>query len=70
MTHLLAPGRFTEALRTAPAELVTAPLADHPAVADLVVRRYRHAARDALWAAGAEGPGPARVACRTARPAA
>ncbi|MGY0017890.1 sirohydrochlorin chelatase [Streptomyces sp. YJ-C3] len=43
VTHLLAPGRFSEALRAVPAELVTAPLADHPAVADLVVRRYREA---------------------------
>ncbi|MFI7341814.1 sirohydrochlorin chelatase [Streptomyces sp. NPDC050085] len=43
VTHLLAPGRFTQALGAAPAELVTAPLADHSAIADLVVRRYREA---------------------------
>ncbi|MBO1337206.1 sirohydrochlorin chelatase [Streptomyces sp. VRA16 Mangrove soil] len=41
VAHLLAPGRFTRALDTAEAAFVTAPLADHPAVADLVVRRYR-----------------------------
>lgn len=63
VTHLLAPGRFTEALRAAPAELVTAPLADHPAVADLVVRRYREAS-------DGRAPLGSRAACRFARLAA
>ncbi|MFI6879223.1 sirohydrochlorin chelatase [Streptomyces sp. NPDC050400] len=51
VTHLLAPGRFTASLGAAGADLVTEPLADHPAVADLVVRRYREAAPDAGRAA-------------------
>ncbi|WP_372344947.1 sirohydrochlorin chelatase [Streptomyces sp. KL116D] len=51
VTHLLAPGRFTASLDAAGADLVTEPLADHPAVADLVVRRYREAAADAGRAA-------------------
>lgn len=63
VTHLLAPGRFTQALRAAPAELVTAPLADHPTVADLVVRRYREAA-DAV-----RDPLGSRAARRLARAA-
>ncbi|WP_306323037.1 MULTISPECIES: sirohydrochlorin chelatase [unclassified Streptomyces] len=51
VTHLLAPGRFTQALDAAGADLVTAPLADHPALASLVVRRYRAACRIAAVAA-------------------
>lgn len=42
-THLLAPGRFSAALADAGAWAVGAPLADHPAMADLVVDRYRTA---------------------------
>ncbi|MGW4645972.1 sirohydrochlorin chelatase [Kitasatospora sp. NPDC004289] len=38
--HLLAPGRFTAALRTTGAWTVTAPLADHPLIARAVLRRY------------------------------
>ncbi|MEU6126674.1 CbiX/SirB N-terminal domain-containing protein [Streptomyces sp. NPDC047123] len=39
-THLLAPGRFTVALAAAGADAVAEPLADHPRLAGLVVRRY------------------------------
>lgn len=44
-THLLAPGRFTLALASAGADAVAAPLADHPDVAALALRRYEAAAR-------------------------
>ncbi len=37
---LLAPGLFQRALDGCGADVVAAPIADHPAVADLVVRRY------------------------------
>ncbi|NBE57094.1 sirohydrochlorin chelatase [Streptomyces sp. YC537] len=40
-THLLAPGRFTQALDHAGAWTVAAPLADHPRTARVVLRRYR-----------------------------
>ncbi|MER5866843.1 CbiX/SirB N-terminal domain-containing protein [Kitasatospora sp. NPDC002040] len=39
-THLLAPGRFTAALADTAAWTVSAPLADHPLVARIVLRRY------------------------------
>ncbi|MFJ9520422.1 CbiX/SirB N-terminal domain-containing protein [Kitasatospora sp. NPDC101801] len=39
-THLLAPGRFTDALADTAAWAVSAPLADHPLVARIVLRRY------------------------------
>jgi sirohydrochlorin ferrochelatase len=42
-TYLLAPGHFHERLQHAGADWVTAPLADHPAVAALVIDRYRAA---------------------------
>ncbi|WP_199548015.1 sirohydrochlorin chelatase [Streptomyces sp. N35] len=44
-THLLAPGRFTLALERADAWAVAEPLADHPRIARLVLRRYAAAAR-------------------------
>ncbi|MER7171530.1 sirohydrochlorin chelatase [Streptomyces mesophilus] len=44
-THLLAPGRFTLALERADAWAVAEPLADHPRIARLVLRRYSAAAR-------------------------
>ena len=40
---LLAPGEFHRRLTAAGADLTTAPLAVHPALVDLVVRRYRSA---------------------------
>jgi sirohydrochlorin ferrochelatase len=40
-TYLLAPGQFYDQLRKAGADWVTAPLADHPAIAALVIDRYR-----------------------------
>lgn len=40
-TYLLAQGRFSRALRGAGADLVSPPLGDHPAVAEVVARRYR-----------------------------
>jgi sirohydrochlorin ferrochelatase len=52
--YLLAPGRFAAALAEVvgrhPPARVSAPLAGHPAVADLVVRRYR------ATAPGPQGP--------------
>jgi sirohydrochlorin ferrochelatase len=39
-TYLLAPGFFADRLAEAGADLVTAPLLPHPALADLVLRRY------------------------------
>jgi sirohydrochlorin ferrochelatase len=44
-SYLLAPGGFHDRLRQAPADWVSAPLADHPAVAGLVIDRYRVAAQ-------------------------
>jgi sirohydrochlorin ferrochelatase len=38
---LLAPGLFQRRLAACGADVVAAPLADHPAVAELVVNRYR-----------------------------
>ena len=46
-SYLLAPGVFHERLRTA-APVVSAPLGAHHVVVDLVVRRYRHAAKGCL----------------------
>lgn len=39
--YLLAPGRFHDSLAESGADWVTAPLGDHPAVAALVIDRYR-----------------------------
>lgn len=39
-SYLLTPGRFSEALRSAGADVVSDPLADTPEVAGLVLRRY------------------------------
>ncbi len=43
--YLLAPGHFYERLRTVGADIVTAPLLPHPALADLVLQRYDEAIR-------------------------
>ena len=43
--YLLAPGRFADTLRAAPATWVAGPLGPHPAVARLVLERYAAAAR-------------------------
>ena len=40
-TYLLAEGRFHRTLHSAGADVVAAPIGDHPAVAELVVHRYR-----------------------------
>ncbi len=40
-SYLLAPGQFHDRLALAGADWVTAPLGDHPAVAALVIDRYR-----------------------------
>ncbi len=40
-TYLLAPGYFHDRLRESGADWVTAPLGDHPAIAALVIDRYR-----------------------------
>jgi sirohydrochlorin ferrochelatase len=42
-TYLLAPGDFSRRLAGVAADLVTAPLAPHPLLAELVVRRYDEA---------------------------
>ena len=44
-SYLLAPGHFQDQLRHAGARWVTAPLGGHPAMAGLVIDRYRTAAR-------------------------
>ena len=41
--YLLAPGFFADTLPDAGADLLAAPLGAHPAVVDLVLRRYRQA---------------------------
>lgn len=43
-SYLLAPGLFHDRLASSGADWVTAPLGDHPAVAALVIDRYRTAA--------------------------
>jgi sirohydrochlorin ferrochelatase len=40
-TYLLAPGQFHDRLAESGADWVTAPLGDHPAVAALIIDRYR-----------------------------
>jgi sirohydrochlorin ferrochelatase len=46
-TYLLAPGRFADQVAACGARVVSAPIGAHPAVADLVLARYRSAlARD------------------------
>lgn len=42
-TYLLAPGVFTRRLAAVGADVVTAPLAPHPLLAELVLRRYLEA---------------------------
>jgi sirohydrochlorin ferrochelatase len=42
-SYLLAPGQFQDQLASAGADWVTAPLGDHPALAGLVIERYRRA---------------------------
>ncbi|HEX9064664.1 MAG TPA: CbiX/SirB N-terminal domain-containing protein, partial [Streptosporangiaceae bacterium] len=49
-SYLLAPGVFQDRLRASGADWVTEPLGDHPAVAALVIDRYR-TARTAVRAA-------------------
>jgi sirohydrochlorin ferrochelatase len=46
-SYLLAPGFFHGRLAAAGADLVTAPLGDHPAVVDLVLARYDEARKAA-----------------------
>lgn len=41
VSHLLAPGRFQQRAESVGAAVVTRPLAGHPAIARLVVQRYR-----------------------------
>jgi len=43
VTYLLSPGFFTDRLAEAGADRVTAPLAPHPRLAELVLRRYDRA---------------------------
>jgi sirohydrochlorin ferrochelatase len=50
-TYLLAPGVFHDQLRQAGADWVTAPLGGHPALAGVVIDRYRAASRRPALAA-------------------
>jgi sirohydrochlorin ferrochelatase len=50
-TYLLAPGHFHEQLGQAGADWVTAPLGGHPALAGVVIDRYRAASRRPALAA-------------------
>jgi sirohydrochlorin ferrochelatase len=43
-SYLLAPGNFQDQLRDSGADWVTEPLGSHPALAGLVIDRYRTAA--------------------------
>ncbi len=43
-SYLIAPGQFHDAVQTAGADIVAGPLADHPALAELVLQRYDAAA--------------------------
>ena len=49
-SYLLAPGVFHDRLRASGAAWVSAPLGDHPAVAGLVIERFRAAAGRRLLA--------------------
>jgi sirohydrochlorin ferrochelatase len=49
-SYLLAPGVFADRLRASGAAWVSAPLGDHPAVAGLVIERFRAAAGQRLLA--------------------
>jgi sirohydrochlorin ferrochelatase len=44
-SYLLAPGRFQDQLTASGADWVTAPLGEHPALAGLVIDRYRTAVK-------------------------
>jgi sirohydrochlorin ferrochelatase len=44
-SYLLAPGRFQDQLAVSGADWVTAPLGEHPALAGLVIDRYRTAVK-------------------------
>jgi sirohydrochlorin ferrochelatase len=50
-TYLLAPGQFHDRLAASGADWVTAPLGDHPAVAALIIDRYRTSRAPAARAA-------------------
>jgi len=54
-TYLLAPGFFHDQLQHAGARWVTAPLGGHPAMAGLVIDRYRTASRRPMLAAATAG---------------
>lgn len=43
-SYLLAPGTFYDAIRASGAEVIGAPLGDHPALAEVVLKRYDEAA--------------------------
>jgi sirohydrochlorin ferrochelatase len=56
-SYLLAPGRLHDRLRASRATWVSAPLGDHPAVADLVLDRFRTARGAAMVPPGQPRPG-------------
>jgi sirohydrochlorin ferrochelatase len=47
-SYLLAPGVFAGRLRASGAAWISAPLGDHPAVAGLILERFRNAAEQQL----------------------
>ena len=52
-SYLLAPGVFADRLHEAGADLVSAPLGDHPLVVETIVSRYRQALSQRVdWAVG------------------
>jgi hypothetical protein len=68
-SYLLAPGHFQDQLRDSGADWVTEPLGGHPALAGLVIERYRTAVI-AKRAATAKKPAAAATTAVTAKPAA
>ena len=68
-SYLLAPGVFADRLRASGAAWVSAPLGDHPAVAALVVERFRsrQAPREAAAAGHRQGPAASGLTGRPRR---
>lgn len=55
--YLLAPGHFHDSLGQSGADWISAPLGDHPAIAGLIIDRYRTASRQAAWQRSRRDPG-------------
>lgn len=70
-SYLLAPGKFARAVAGAGADLVSAPLGSHDAVAELALRRYQQARRydgQPEAANGADGGATELPCCDADRP--